>query len=88
MRQLDARTAEMKRLFVRPTARGQGLGRRLAEAAIAEARERGHARMVLDTIPSKMSEAVALYRELGFREIAPYYENPIDGALYLELVLQ
>jgi ribosomal protein S18 acetylase RimI-like enzyme len=88
VRPLDARTAEMKRLFVRPAARGQGLGRRLAEAAIAEARERGHARMVLDTIPSRMGEAVALYRELGFREIAPYYENPIDGALYLELALQ
>jgi ribosomal protein S18 acetylase RimI-like enzyme len=88
VRPLDARTAEMKRLFVRPSARGQGLGRRLALAAIAEARERGYSRMVLDTISEKMGEAVTLYRALGFREIAPYYENPIEGALYLELELQ
>jgi carbonic anhydrase len=88
VRPLDARTAEMKRLFLRPSARGQGLGRTLAQAAIADARERGYSRMVLDTIGAKMGEAVALYRALGFREIAPYYENPIEGALYLELGLQ
>jgi ribosomal protein S18 acetylase RimI-like enzyme len=88
VRPLDAQTAEMKRLFVRPGARGQGLGRRLAQAAIADARERGFSRMVLDSIGEKMGEAVALYRSLGFREIAPYYENPIAGALYLELGLR
>jgi ribosomal protein S18 acetylase RimI-like enzyme len=88
VRPLDAQTAEMKRLFVRPGARGQGLGRRLAQAAIADARERGFSRMVLDSIGEKMGEAVALYRSLGFREIAPYYENPIEGALYLELGLR
>jgi ribosomal protein S18 acetylase RimI-like enzyme len=88
VRPLDAQTAEMKRLFVRPGARGLGLGRKLAQAAIADARERGFSRMVLDTIGEKMGEAVALYRSLGFREIAPYYENPIEGALYLELGLR
>jgi ribosomal protein S18 acetylase RimI-like enzyme len=88
VRPLDAQTAEMKRLFVRPGARGLGLGRKLAQAAIADARERGFSRMVLDTIGEKMGEAVALYRSLGFREIAPYHENPIEGALYLELGLR
>ncbi len=88
VRPLDAQTAEMKRLFVRPGARGLGLGRKLALAAIADARERGFSRLVLDTIGEKMGEAVALYRSLGFREMAPYYENPIEGALYLELGLR
>jgi putative acetyltransferase len=88
LRPHDQETAEMKRLFVRPSARGLGLGRKLALAAIADARERGFARIVLDTIGDKMGEAVALYRSLGFREIAPYYENPIEGAVYLELDLR
>ncbi|MFN2547965.1 MAG: GNAT family N-acetyltransferase, partial [Myxococcales bacterium] len=57
------------------------------EKAIAAARERGYRRIVLDTIAGKMDAAIALYRELGFREIPPYYENPIPGALYLELKL-
>ena len=88
VRALDAATAEMKRLYVRPGMRGTGLGRKLALAAIGEARERGHERMVLDTVAGKMDSAIALYRELGFREIPPYYDNPIPGVLYLELKLQ
>ena len=88
LRPLDAGTAEMKRLYVRPAARGQGLGLELAEAAIAEARALGYARMVLDTIAGAMDRAIAMYRALGFREIAPYYHNPIPGALYLELRLR
>ena len=88
LRPLDAGTAEMKRLYLRPAARGQGLGLELAEAAIAEARALGYARMVLDTIAQTMDRAIAMYRALGFREIAPYYHNPIPGALYLELRLR
>src|SRR3954465_3775190 len=87
VRPLDDETAEMKRLYVRPQARGTGLGRRLAQRAIAAARDRGYKRIVLDTITGKMDGAIALYRKLGFREIPPYYENPIAGALYLELEL-
>jgi ribosomal protein S18 acetylase RimI-like enzyme len=75
--------AEMKRLYVKPEFRGSGIGRRLAEIVVREAKERGFKRVLLDTIPSKMAAAVALYRSLGFQETLPYRENPINGAVYL-----
>jgi putative acetyltransferase len=81
-------TAEMKRLYVRPQGRGTGLGRVLAEAAVAHGREAGFARMVLDTIAPRMAEAVALYRSMGFRQITPYAEHPTPGALCMELPLR
>ena len=86
LRFLAADTAEMKRLYVRDTHRGKGLGRALAEAAIRAAREAGCARIVLDTLP-KMREAQVLYQTLGFRPIAPYLEKPTPGALCFELSL-
>ena len=80
---LDEDTCEMKRLFVRPPWLGQGLGRRLAEAVVEIAREVGYRRMRLDTL-ERLTEAVALYRSMGFREIKPYYNNPLGSVLYME----
>ena len=87
LRALDERTCEMKRLYVRSQARGHGVGRLLCGAVIAEARARGYARMKLDTV-AEMTEAIALYRTLGFVPAAPYRYNPLPGALFMELVLE
>lgn len=88
IRRLEPRICEMKRLYVRPEFRRKRLGRILSEHVIAEARIAGYAFMRLDTIAGQMKEAISLYRSLGFREIAPYYYNPIPRALYMELDLR
>jgi putative acetyltransferase len=87
LRKLEVGSCEMKRLYVRPGDRGRGLGRLLVEHVIAEARAIGYERMRLDTIESAMKDAVALYRRMGFEEIAPYFAVPIDRALWMELLL-
>lgn len=74
---------EMKRLYVRKAFRGFGLGRQLAEMALDAARRAGYASVLLDTLDD-MEAARALYEELGFAEIPPYYHNPIAGAHYLK----
>lgn len=78
--------AEMKRLYVRKPFRGFGLGRQLAEAILDAARQGGYACVLLDTLDD-MEAARALYEDLGFQPIEPYYHNPIAGAHYLKVDL-
>jgi ribosomal protein S18 acetylase RimI-like enzyme len=91
LRPLDAadypNAAEMKRLYVRKAFRGLGLGRQLAEAALDAARQSGYACVLLDTLDD-MESARALYEDLGFADIPPYYHNPIPGAHYLKADLE
>ncbi|CAN7671140.1 GNAT family N-acetyltransferase [Acidovorax sp. LjRoot118] len=87
LRPLDAadypNASEMKRLYVRKAFRGFGLGRELAEAMLDQARRAGYACVLLDTLDG-MESARALYTDLGFEEIPPYYHNPIAGSHYLK----
>lgn len=85
--QLEPSVCEMKRLFVKPEFRGCGLGRRLAEKLISDAREIGYSAMRLDTVAEKMQDAVRLYNVLGFHEIPSYYSGARAGTLYFELRL-
>lgn len=79
--------SEMKRLYVRRAFRGFGLGRQLAEATLDAARRAGYGCVLLDTLDD-MEAARALYEDLGFHEIAPYYHSPIAGAHYLMVKLE
>jgi GNAT superfamily N-acetyltransferase len=86
-RVLEPGIAEGRRLWLRPSARGKGLGGALVLALLEDARAAGVRTFRIETLPGRMSEAAALYRRLGFREIPPYVKRPVAGALYLELAL-
>ncbi len=87
LHRLEPGVCEMKRFYVRPQFRGQGIGKALLNTALAEARAMGYHRVRLDTVEPIMQDAVRLYRAYGFHAIAPYRPNPIEGALYMELEL-
>ena len=87
MRKLEDGICEMKRLYVRDEFRGFGIGVRLIEQVIADARSIGYSIMRLDTYPPKMGKAVKLYESHGFQAIPPYYDNPHDDVLYMEKLL-
>ena len=86
LRPLDDGLCEMKRLFVRAPFRGQGLGQRLIERIVAEARAIGYRAMRLDTLPS-MQDAIRRYEALGFVRCASYYETPMPHTVFMELQL-
>ena len=86
LRPLDPASCEMKRLFVRASHRGQGLGRDLVLYVLRDAARLGYTQMRLDTLPV-MAAAQRLYAALGFREIPPYYPNPVEGAVFMEIDL-
>lgn len=87
LREIAPGTCEMKRLYLREAARGEGVGVRLIEQVIADAKELGYDRMRLDTYPPKMGKAVSLYEAHGFYEIPAYYDNPYEGVMYMEKIL-
>ncbi|MDI6740413.1 MAG: GNAT family N-acetyltransferase [Candidatus Edwardsbacteria bacterium] len=86
LRKFDDGICEMKRMYVRPNYRGQGMGRTLAKKIIEQAKAKGYSKMRLDTA-STMEEAVKLYGSMGFKEIEPYRYNPLKNAKYFELDL-
>lgn len=86
VRPIENQICEMKRLYVKPQAQGLSAGRLLAEAIIAKAQSLKYEKMQLDTL-KRLERALALYQKLGFKEISPYYANPLDQVIYLELDL-
>ena len=81
-----AGSCEMKRLYVSPEGRGMGIGEKLVCVLTQEARRIGYNEIRLDTLPT-MTGAMALYRKLGFEEIAPYYDTPVAGTRFMRLML-
>ena len=86
LRPFKGSACEMKRLYVRPAYRGRGLGRTLAERAVADARRIGYTSIFLDTLPS-METAIRLYESLGFERRAAYYDTPLEDTVFMELRL-
>jgi ribosomal protein S18 acetylase RimI-like enzyme len=84
LRKFEGDTCEMKRLYLRPEARGKGSGRVMANKIVEKAKQFGYKKIRLDTIET-MKEAIALYKTMGFKVIAPYRFNPLEGVIYMEL---
>ena len=86
LRRIDAESCEMKRLYVRPSFRGRGIGSRLLQQILTEAREIGYRNMLLDTLPF-LESAIQMYRKIGFQEIPIYNDSPMSSAIYMRLDL-
>ena len=86
VRRWQSDIAELKRMYLKPQTRGLGLGKKMLEAALENARQLGYRSIRLDTLPT-METAIALYREFGFADIPPYRDNPFEGTIYLEKTL-
>jgi putative acetyltransferase len=86
LRSLEDRIGEMKRMFVRPSHQGKGLGQLLLQTFLEVAKDRNYQRIRLDTIP-RLERALQLYRNAGFVDIAPYRHNPDPEAIFMELLL-
>lgn len=87
LRKIDSEICEMKRLFVRETARGNGIGRELVKELIEQARRIGYRKMRLDTLSGQMNTAQNIYSAFGFREIQAYYETPFAETIFMEMSL-
>ena len=87
LRKIDAKSCEMKRLYVRTAYRGSQIGSRLVQKILADAEEIGYRCMLLDTLPF-LQDAIRLYRKYGFYEIPRYNNNPMDSGIYMRLELQ
>ena len=86
LRKMDDAVCEMKRLFVRSEFRGRGVGRMLILELLNLARQKGYKKMRLDTVP-QLESAIVLYERIGFKDIEPYYYNPLPGARFMEITL-
>lgn len=86
LRPVSDSSCEMKRVYVRESARGFGIGKRIIDLLIARGQSAGYSSMILDTLP-KLKTAQAIYKALGFQEIPPYYKNPTPGVVYFEKIL-
>jgi len=87
LRKIDGNVCEMKRLYLRPEFRGNGVGKKMTAEIIRAAQTIGYTEMRLDTVPI-MKEAISIYRSMGFKEIEPYRDNPIPSAIFMELSLR
>ena len=79
----DDRACEMKRLYVKPAFRKNKIGRMLIEKLIASAKSKGYTKMRLDSL-FKLERAIRLYQDFGFKNISAYYDNPLEGVVYME----
>jgi len=88
LRKIEDGICEMKRLYLTEAARGKGIGYKMIELIIQDAKDIGYKVMRLDTIKEKMPKAVSLYELYGFKETKPYYHNPNPHTLFMELDLK